>query len=355
MANLLDTAGPVRQGEEIDVPALEAHLHSALPHMTGPLTVEQFPGGHSNLTYLVHIGDREFVMRRPPFGAKVKAAHDMGREFRVLSHLHDVYCPAPKPVVFCEDESVIGAKFYLMERLHGIILRAQAPEGFNPSAELVQSMCKSFIHNLEDLHAIDYEQVGLGGLRKPGQYMARHMEGWERRYKDSQTDDIPEFDQSVAWLKERVPQDSGATLIHNDYKFDNLVLGESDWSKIVGLLDWEMCTIGDPLSDLAISLAYWINPREASPFAITQGFFQQQKGCLTRAELADIYAQRSGRDLSNLHWYYVYAQMKNVVILQQIYYRYKHGHTQDERFAILIEVAKLASQHTLTAIEAGTI
>lgn len=354
-SDTVDKAGPMRKGEELDVPALQAYLRRALPDVEGTVTIEQFAGGHSNLTYLVHVGDNEFVMRRPPFGTKVKGAHDMGREYRVLSRLHGVYAPAPRPALYCEDESILGAKFYLMERLRGVILRVQAPDGFDPSRELVRNMCSSFVNNLADLHAIDYEKVGLGDLRKPGQYMARQMDGWERRYAGSQTDDIPEFDESVAWLKEGVPEDSDATLIHNDYKFDNLVLDEKDWSHIVGVLDWEMCTIGDPLSDLAISLAYWVNRGEDNPFIAAQGLVQHREGSMSRAELAEAYAERSGRDVSKLHWYFVYAQMKNVVILQQIYYRYKHGHTKDERFAIFIEIAKLAAKRTVAAIDAGTI
>jgi aminoglycoside phosphotransferase (APT) family kinase protein len=349
---LVDKPRGIRSGEELDTAKLHAYLREHLSE-DGPLIVEQFPSGHSNLTYFLKLGDREFVLRRPPFGSKVKSAHDMGREFKVLSGLHPHYPPAPKPLHYCEDEAVIGAKFYVMERIRGVILRQVPPEGFEPEPGLVRQCCLSFVENLAQLHGLNYESTGLAELRKPGQYTERQVTGWAQRYTGSQTDDIPSIDQAIRWLEERIPQDTDAVLIHNDYKFDNIVLDPADPTRIIGVLDWEMATIGDPLTDLGTALGYWTNPGEDA-MGIVQCFLTSAPGAMTRLELAEYYAQLTGRDVSNLLFYYIFALVKLAVIVQQIYYRYKHGLTQDERFAILIEMVRLVGAKAASSIEAET-
>ena len=354
MSAPIDTTAAIRQGEELDVAALESYLHGAIDGASGPLVIEQFPSGHSNLTYLLRLGERELVLRRPPFGSKVKSAHDMGREYKVLSHLHPVYAPAPRPFVYCEDESVIGAKFYVMERIKGVILRSKRPAELNLAPDIVRGCCQSMIENLANLHALDYKAIGLDELYKGSNYVERQVNGWAERYKGSQTDEISEIDHVIAWLKERIPADTGAVLVHNDYKFDNIVLDPSDITKIIGVLDWEMATIGDPVADLGTTLGYWIEPDDDA-MKVVQCFMTTATGALTRMQLAEIYAARTGRNISNILFYYVLALMKLAVIVQQIYYRYKQGLTKDERFASMIFMVAILGQKAAASIESGGI
>ncbi|MBI4557737.1 MAG: phosphotransferase family protein [Candidatus Hydrogenedentes bacterium] len=355
MDNLLDRSAPVRSDEQLDVARLEPYLRERLPDAQGALVVEQFPSGHSNLTYLLRFEGREYVLRRPPFGSKVVAAHDMGREFKVLSKLHAVYPPAPRPFLYCEDESVLGVKFYVMERVRGIILRHTAPPGFAWNPGMVHRCCESFVENLAQLHALDYQAIGLAELAKPGQYMERQVRGWSQRYYGSKTDDIPDIETMIRWLQERIPPDSGAVLIHNDYKFDNIVLDPSDPARIIGVLDWEMATIGDPLSDLACALSYWIEPGDAPEFKPVTCFLTTLPGSMTRSDVAERYGARTGRDTSNLLCYYIFALLKLAVIIQQIYYRYAKGFTKDPRFATMIDMVRTLGKRASATIEAGTM
>lgn len=354
MTVAIDGPAAIRAGEELNAAALETYLRAALPNLDGPLRIEQFPSGHSNLTYLLRAGDRELVLRRPPFGSKVKSAHDMGREYHVLSKLHPVYPAAPEPLLYCEDESVIGAKFYVMERVKGVILRAKKPDGWDLSAARVRAVCESFIGNLADLHALDYKAIGLDSLYKGGNYIERQVHGWADRYRGSQTDDIPEIMEVIGWLSGRVPPDTGASLIHNDYKWDNVVLDPNDPARIVGVLDWEMATIGDPLGDLGTTLSYWIEEGDDN-LKVVQCFLTTEPGAMTRAELAQRYAARTGRDVSNILFYYILGLFKLAVIVQQIYYRYHQGLTKDERFAMMIVMVKLLGQKAVAAIESGKL
>ena len=249
---------PVRKGEELPNEPLQTYLSSHL-NLEGSLTVEQFPAGFSNLTYLLRINDRELVLRRPPIGAKIKTAHDMSREYRILSHLHPVYNKVPRPLLFCDDEAIIGAPFYVMERVTGLILRAQAPRGLDLSPALMRGLSETFIENLAEIHEVDYEAAGLGDLGSPQGYVKRQVEGWTKRYYNARTDDVPSIEQLANWLIERLPPDSQTSaLIHNDYKYDNIVLAPQDLTRVVAVLDWEMATIGDPLMDFGTSLGYWV-------------------------------------------------------------------------------------------------
>jgi len=230
--NLLDQPQPVRRGEELDAQKLEAYLKAGLPELAGPLVIEQFPKGYSNLTYLLRVGERELVLRRPPFGAKIKTAHDMGREYRILSHICGVYPKAPRPLLYCEEESVLGAPFYVMERVQGIILRAQPPQGLELPPQLMRRLSERFIESLVEIHAIDYAAAGLADLGKPAGYVVRQVEGWTRRYQNARTDDIAEMDHVAKWLSEHKPGEACACLIHNDYNYDNLVLDHADHSRM---------------------------------------------------------------------------------------------------------------------------
>lgn len=350
----IDEPKSVRAGEDLDCMALEAYLHDTIPGLKGPVIIQQFPSGFSNLTYLLKIGERELVLRRPPFGSKVKAAHDMGREFRVLSALHPVYPAAPKPLAYCTDTGVIGANFYVMERIRGIILRGKKPAAFVWPGELTRRCCESLVDNLVGLHQLDVDAIGLSDLRREGSFVQRAVDGWTDRYTGSQTDDIPDFDRAAEFLKNHCPGDVASVFIHNDYKFDNLVLEPQDPTRILGVLDWEMSTIGDPLMDLGVVLSYWNQPEDPS-LGMVPCFLTLEPGCMTRQEVAEAYAARTGCDISNLGFYYAFGLIKLAVIAQQIYYRYTQGLTQDQRFAPLIFVVGALSSMAVRVIDTGEV
>jgi aminoglycoside phosphotransferase (APT) family kinase protein len=355
MADLHEETTAVRPGEELDLAKLEPFLRLHFPDETGPLGVRQYPSGHSNLTYSVQLGPREMVLRRPPFGSKVKSAHDMGREYRVLSKLHGHYAPAPQVLLFCDDLDVLGAPFYLMEPIHGVILRGDVPPGLVFSPEVARRVSESFLDNLALLHSLDYNAVGLAELGKPQGYLERQVRGWIERYHGSKTHDIPEVETISAWIQKHMPASSEATLIHNDYKYDNVVLDRSDLTRIIGVLDWEMCTIGDPLTDLGSALAYWVDASDPPEILEMSWGPTAAAGSLKRAELARRYAQKTGRDVSEMPFYLVFARFKIAVIVQQIYYRYQQGLTHDERFAAMPQRIKLLLSAALRTIETGAI
>jgi aminoglycoside phosphotransferase (APT) family kinase protein len=356
MGDWIDKAVTVRQGEELDNAALAAYLQDNLPNLiVSELHVMQFPSGHSNLTYLLRIGERELVLRRPPFGAKIATAHDMQREFNILSHLVKVYPKVPRPLIYCEDPAVLDAPFYIMERLQGVILRNAAPNGLQLTVDQMRSLSENFVDNLVDIHQLDYQAAGLGDLGHPEGYVRRQIEGWTRRYHNARTDDIPEIQRVADWLAENMPAEVGASMIHNDYKYDNLVLNPEQLSEIVGVLDWEMATVGDPLMDLGTSLGYWVDPDDPPQLQSMAFGLTTLPGNLNRRQLAERYARRSGLDLTNLIFYYVYALFKIAVIVQQIYARYKAGFTHDERFATLIFAVQLLGKVAVQAIDKGRI
>jgi aminoglycoside phosphotransferase (APT) family kinase protein len=353
---MIDSARPVRPGEELPAAQLASWLSERLPGAIGPLEIEQFPGGHSNLTYLLRFGDRELVLRRPPFGSKVKTAHDMGREHRILSRLYAAYPKAPRALLHCDDLAVIGAPFYVMERVRGVILRHQKPpEGIDLPPERMQALSEAAVDGLADLHAADYQAAGLGDLGRPEGYVARQVEGWSGRWANARTDDMPDVDRAATWLAENRPPETGAALIHNDYKYDNLVLHPEDLSRVVAVLDWEMATVADPLMDLGTSLGYWIDPDDDPALRLLPAGPTTLSGNLCRMEVVERYAARSGRDVSNVVFYYVYGLFKIAVIAQQIYYRYKQGLTHDERFARMIDSVRLLGGTAARAIEKGRI
>ena len=351
--SLLDAPKAVRKGEALDVAKLQPWLDAALPDVAGDLTVEQFRSGYSNLTYLIAKGDTELVLRRPPFAVQVKSGHDMAREYKVLSGLSGVYAPAPKPLALCSDPEVLGAPFYVMERRQGVILRRSIPAELGITPTKLRGMCMSLVDNLADLHAVDVDAAGLSDLGKPQGYARRQVEGWIARYEKSKTHDLPNMDKIAAWLLARIPETGDATLVHNDYKFDNVMLDPADPTKIVAVLDWEMCTLGDPLMDLGTTLGYWVeegdDPRwKFVAFAPTYG-----AGALTRREIAERYAERTGRDISNMLFYYCFALQKIATIIQQIYYRFSKGHTSDPRFSQLDQIVAVLAETAVAAAERG--
>jgi aminoglycoside phosphotransferase (APT) family kinase protein len=348
---LLDSPRSVREGEQLDGPQLLAYLRGKLPGLDGTLEVKQFPAGFSNLTYLLRVGEQEFVLRRPPFGAKIKTAHDMGREFLILSRLYPVYGKVPCPVLYCEDESVIGAPFYLMERVGGIILRARLPEGLTLSQETMHRLSESFIANLVEIHGIDYQAAGLGDLGRPEGYVKRQIEGWTKRYYNARTDDVPEIEKLAEWLLEHAPADSGRALIHNDYKYDNVVFAPADLSRVVAVLDWEMATIGDPLMDFGTALGYWVDADDPDEWKQLGFGLTALPGNLCRRDLVQLYSRLSGRDVGDVVFYFAYALLKVAVIVQQIYHRYRQGFTTDPRFSNLGSLVRACGHLAQRAIE----
>lgn len=351
---LLDDAPrAVRPGEELAVDALAAYLARELG-TSGPLEVAQFPGGHSNLTYAIRQqspqGDREYVLRRPPVGSQVKSAHDMGREVAVLSKLAPVYPRAPGVIAYEPTGEVLGAPFYLMERRRGAILRKQLPPGLAGDTPRIRRTCELLVDALVDLHAVDFAAADLADLGKPVGYIARQVRGWTERYADARTDDLPAVDEVFTWLAAHQPADGPPALLHNDFKFDNVIFAPG-LDAITGVLDWEMATIGDPLMDLGTALSYWAQASDPAayhqlPFGPTAA-----PGMLTRREVADRYLERSGRRSDQLVFYYAFGLLKTAVIAQQIYVRYAKGLTTDARFAAMIFAVRLLAEQARTAIE----
>jgi aminoglycoside phosphotransferase (APT) family kinase protein len=355
MNDFLDHPAAIRPGEELDMSRLEPYLRLHFPDDVGRLEVRQFRSGHSNLTYSLYLGDREIVLRRPPFGSKVRSAHDMSREFRVLSKLHPVFSPAPAVLLYCADESVIGAPFYLIEPVHGIILRSQLPPGFDFPPEKARALSESFVENLIRLHRVDYAAAGLSDLGKPEGYLERQVRGWVERYYGSKTHDYPEVEKISSWMQQQIPPTGTVSLIHNDYKYDNVVLDPRDITRILGVLDWEMSTIGDSLSDLGTALAYWIDSSDPEEIQKNRWGPTNEPGSFTRAEIVHYYAQKTGCDPSQIVFYLAFARFKLAVIVQQIYYRYQQGLTQDERFASMPGKIRMLLRASLHCAQTGQI
>jgi aminoglycoside phosphotransferase (APT) family kinase protein len=337
----------VRAGEELDLQKLSAYLQEQLPPILAAsgsaslardeaateLVLEQFSGGHSNLTYLVKLGGQEFVLRRPPVGPVAPTAHDMPREYRMLAAINPVFPLAPKPYLLCEDTSIIGVPFYLMERRRGIVVRRDVPPEIGADLSLRRRVSEGLVDALADLHAVDIEQQNLLHLGKPVGFVARQVKGWSERWARAKTSEIPEMEKLVEWLRERLPPDAARpTLLHNDYKLDNVILDAHDPARLVAILDWEMCALGDPLVDLGLLLCYWSQKGDSEARREAISGVTVLPGWLSRAEIVERYAARTGADVSNIAYYEVLALFKLTVVLQQIYYRYHVGQTHDERF-----------------------
>jgi aminoglycoside phosphotransferase (APT) family kinase protein len=348
----------VRAGEELDLPALDSYLRQHLQSLDtdSQFGVSQFPGGHSNLTYLVRYGDSEFVLRRPPMGPVAPTAHDMPREYKVLSVISPHFELAPKPILLCADTSIIGVPFYLMERRRGLILRS--PNQISDNVLLRRRLSDSVVDALIALHAVDIQTTGVAQIGKPSGFVGRQVGGWSERWQRSKTGELPQMDRIIAWLVERIPEDkeSAATIVHNDFKLDNIMLDEGEPSRVVAVLDWEMCTVGDPLIDVGLLLSYWTmsggvsNDQNSSLRAITHG-----PGWLTREEIIERYQASTGRDLSRIAFYETFARFKVAVVIQQIYFRYVKRQTSDERFRNFDQLVKELTLEALELAEASGI
>ncbi|HVN84476.1 MAG TPA: phosphotransferase family protein [Candidatus Binatia bacterium] len=332
----------IRDGEDFDHERLATYLRGKLPGTEAPLVIEQFAGGHANLTYLLRCGATEYVLRRPPVGPVAPGAHDMGREYRVLSKLCRVYPPAPRAYVFCDDAAIIGAPFFVMERRRGTVIRRAIPAAFGGGEDAAKNrrISEVLIDTLADLHQVDYRDADLADLGKPDGFLRRQVDGWTARYERAKTKELPLVDELSHWLRDHLPESPAPTLLHNDFRLDNMMLDTHDPGRVVGVFDWDMCTIGDPLADLGTLLSLWIEAGEGMGGG-QGGMPSNVPGFLTRRAAVERYGRRRGVDVSNVPYYYVFGLFKIAVVVQQIYHRFHLGQTTDERFRSFGQVAEL--------------
>jgi aminoglycoside phosphotransferase (APT) family kinase protein len=323
-----DTAA-VRHGEELNLDSLSQFLTGKIPGVDTGIQVEQFPGGHSNLTYLLSIGDIEYVLRRAPLGPVAPKAHDMVREARILEAVHPHFPPAPKVYLVCEDPGIIGAPFFLMQRRRGIVLRSVIPPEVSRHENYAARISRAFVDCMIQLHGVDIEKHGLMSLGKPEGFVERQVKGWSERWARARTEPSPLMDAIAAKLAATIPASGRPTLVHNDFKLDNVMLDATTPDRIEAVLDWEMTTVGDPLCDLGLTLCYWSSALVPGTTleAVTTG-----PGWFNRDQFVEHYARQTGRDLSALHWHETFGVFRLAVILQQIYFRFWRGQTTDERF-----------------------
>ena len=329
---MTDDSAPIRPGEELDLARLRDYLRGRLAGAEEGISLEQFPGGHSNLTYLLKAGGAEYVLRRPPLGPVAPRAHDMAREYRILDALSPHFPPAPRVYLVCQDPDVIGAAFFIMERRRGVVMRREVPSVYSGMADLPRRVSKGFTDCLAQLHSIDIFRHGLDALGRPEGFLERQVRGWTGRWKQAKTEDLPEMERLRDWLLGRLPRSQTATVVHNDYKLDNMMLDAADPGRVTAVLDWEMTSVGDPLIDVGIVMCYWVQPDDPAMRREAISALTAHPGWYTRDELLARYGAATGHDLSNIAYYEVFALFKLAVVLQQIYYRFHVGQTQDIRF-----------------------
>lgn len=336
MGDFTDESREPREGEQLDAGVVGDWLKQRVPGLAGECVIRQFPGGSSNLTYHVRLGERDLVLRRPPFGRIARTANDMLREARILQRLKPVFRYVPTVVATCDDESVMGASFYVMDRIAGIIPRRDFPAGMDVTPDLARQLCERLLDVLVELHTIDYQAAGLGDLGRPEGYVRRQVEGWSLRYADAMTPDAPDCSDIMQWLADKQPAEVRHCVVHNDYRFDNVVLDPANPRKIIGVLDWEMAALGDPLMELGTVLCMWT---QADDPPVAQASRQQPTtlpGMMTRVEVTDYYCRKMNLSPDRYDFYRVYGLFRMAGIIQQIYYRYYHGQTRDPRFASLL-------------------
>ena len=325
----------VRPEETLDLSRLEPWLRAHLPSTDGNLTVRQFGGGHANLTYLVGFGETEYVLRRPPLGPIAPTSHDMAREHLVLARLGEVFPLAPTSFALCRDESVMGVDFHVLERRQGLVIRTGLPARLKSDLATVRRLSEMVVDTIADLHAIDPRRVGLSDLGQPVGFVTRQLAGWSKRWHAAKDRELASVDRLISWLREQIPTSQVTSLLHNDYKLDNILLDTNDPAIATAVLDWDMCTQGDPLMDLGYLLNVWVEPGDPPAWRETAAMPSYENGFMTRRELVDRYAERTGFDVREVLWYYAFGVFKLIVILQQIYIRFLRGQTQDPRFADL--------------------
>jgi aminoglycoside phosphotransferase (APT) family kinase protein len=330
--SLIDQPKATRAEDALDINAVSAFVKSHYPNAHGALDIKQFPGGASNLTYQLNFDNVSLILRTSPKGTKAKGAHDMAREFRIMERLKPSYHYVPEMIALCSDESVIGREFYVMEKISGIIPRANLPKALTLSETEVNMLCRNVIDTLIELHKVDIQSTGLHELGKGIGYCQRQVDGWSERYKKAKTWNVPSCNYVIDYLKANVPQQEKTCFIHNDFRFDNVVLDEHNPTKVIGVLDWEMATIGDPMMDLGNSLAYWVQADDDFVAKQTRRQPTHLKGMLTRKEVIQYYCDQMGFDAKDFTFYEVYGLFRLAVIMQQIYFRYHHKQTTNKAF-----------------------
>lgn len=330
------TTSLIREEEDFNRKNFQEYLYQHLDWWPdGEIEVYQFTEGYSNLTYLIKCENHEIVMRRPPLGPLPPKAHDMGREYHLLTKLNPVFSYAPKPFLLCEDETVIGSTFYVMEKKNGVVFDDDSEIGKNTTLEERKQISYAFVDTLAELHQIDYKEVGLSDFGYPEGFIKRQVEGWIKRYNRSKTHEIKVFKEISEWFVNNIPKSHYTSIIHNDFKLNNMMFSESDYSKVVGVFDWEMSTIADPFVDLAIALGYWREPNDPEPIKKSLPSLTSLPGFISREEFVNYYAIKTGRDIPSLHFHMAFTYFKIAVVMQQIYYRWFNGQTSDERFETL--------------------
>ena len=332
---------PVRPGEGIDAAVVGAYVAGKVPGAGGVPEIWQFPGGHANLTYLLHYPDGpDYVLRRPPPGDLPASAHDMGREYRVLSVLYRAFPPAPRAYLHCEDRAVIGAPFFVMERRRGTVVRREVPPEFGGGSDRAanRKLSEVIIDTLAAFHAVDPKTAGLDGLGRPEGYLARQVKGWTDRWERARTKDVPAAPVVVGWLGEHMPPSPPPTLVHNDWRLDNMAVAVDDPGRCVAVYDWDMCTVGDPFTDLGTLLSSWIEAGEE--YAFLASMPSRVPGFMTRAEAIARYAAESGCDVGRMPYYYAFGLFKMAVVVQQLYFRWHKGQTKDDRMALGDQIAE---------------
>ena len=351
----IDGASVVREEDSFDVDAVREWLATQGTQLDEGVEVQQFGGGASNLTYSLRDESNDLILRRPPSGQKAKGAHDMGREYRIQDGLADTFPLVPQMVALCEDESVIGSEFYVMQRVDGIIPRRDFPPGVSLDEDQARALCTNALDVLIELHRIDVDATPLASMNKGEGYVERQISGWSKRFRNAHTEDIGDYETVMAWLDEHQPKDVASCLIHNDFRFDNLVLDRDDPTRPVGVLDWEMATVGDPLMDLGGTLAYWVQDTDDEFFRLFRRQPTNLPGMLSRSEVVDYYCERMGYSVTPDEWrfYEVYGLFRLGVIAQQIYYRFFHGQTTNKAYEIFGPAANHLEQRCNQIIAAA--
>ncbi len=346
----------IREGESLDIEAVDEVLKAAVPSLTGTPKLKQYASGASNLTYALDYPERRLVLRRPPFGTKPKSGHDMHREYKVMSALKPVYPAVPTTLYYTDNPEIIGAEFYVMERVEGHLIHTQIPKEWNWGEAETRTLCHNFFDKLIELHQVNYKAIGLEDFGRPEGYVERQILGWNKRYEKAHTPDVDAFEDVRDWLDANRPKtEKGAAILHGDYRIDNLILDLDDPTKINAILDWEISALGDPLMDLGNTLAYWIEEGDSDAMKALSRQPSSAPGMLTRKEILAYYAQKTGADVSSFHFYYIYGVFRLAVILQQIYYRYYHGQTKDERFKVYGPLVNILGNAAREKIRSGEI
>lgn len=329
---LLDRAKEVRRGEELDLVSVDPWIKANVPGLTGTPDVTQYSGGASNWTYCLKYAEREIILRRAPDGTKAKGAHDMIREHRLQAALKPAYRYVPEMLGVCEDKSILGTEFYIMEKLNGIIPRKNFPPALKLDPTQTNQICRNVLDCMIELHKVDHEAANLSHLGKGAGYTERQISGWSKRYAQARTWNVPSGKKVIQWLEDNIPQKEIICITHNDFRFDNVVLNASDPSEVIGVLDWELATLGDPLMDLGNTLAYWIEAGDGYLAQMSRRQPTHLEGMFTRKEVVSYYLEKTGFEVDDFTFYEVYGLFRLAGIIQQIYYRYHHKQTRNPAF-----------------------